>query len=62
MNRLAEGKDYGYIIDYRGVLGELNEARNLYDALAEYNAADVEGTFADVGEEIRKLPQRHSDL
>lgn len=56
MNRLAEGKDYGYIIDYRGVLGELN------DALAEYDAADVEGTFADVGEEIRKLPQRHSDL
>lgn len=62
VNRLAEGKDYGYIIDYRGVLGELNEAMNLYDALAEYDAADIEGTIADVAEEISKLPQLHSDL
>lgn len=62
VNRLAEGKDYGYIIDYRGVLGELNEAMNLYDALAEYDVADVEGTIADVAEEIKKLPQLHSDL
>ena len=35
---------------------------NLYDALAEYDAADVEGTIADVAEEINKLPQLHSDL
>lgn len=62
VNRLFEGKDYGYIIDYRGVLGELNEAMNLYDALAEYDAADVEGTIADVAAEINKLPQLHSDL
>jgi type I restriction enzyme, R subunit len=33
VNRLFEGKDFGYIVDYRGVLGELNEAINLYDAL-----------------------------
>lgn len=62
VNRLAEGKDFGYIIDYRGVLGELNEAMNLYDALAEYDAEDIAGTFADVSEEIAKLPQFHSDL
>src|SRR5262249_13654817 len=62
VNRLAEGKDFGYIIDYRGVLGKLNEAMNLYDALAEYDAEDIAGTFADVGEEIAKLPQLHSDL
>lgn len=62
VNRLAEGKDYGYIIDYRGVLGELNEAMNLYDALAEYDVEDILGTIADVAEEINKLPQLHSDL
>jgi len=62
VNRLAEGKDFGYIVDYRGVLGELNEAINLYDALAEYDAADIAGTFSDVGEEIARLPQLHSDL
>ncbi|MCB9162295.1 MAG: HsdR family type I site-specific deoxyribonuclease, partial [Caldilineaceae bacterium] len=62
VNRLADGKESGYIIDYRGVLGELNEAMNLYDALAEYDLEDIEGAFADVSEEIAKLPQRHSDL
>ena len=62
VNRLAEGKDFGYVVDYRGVLGELNEAINLYDALAEYDAADIAGTFSDVAQEIAKLPQLHSDL
>ncbi|MCA9883445.1 MAG: type I restriction endonuclease subunit R, partial [Anaerolineae bacterium] len=62
VNRLAEGKDHGYIIDYRGVLGELNDAMDVYDALAEYDAEDIEGTFSDVADEISKLPQLHSDL
>jgi type I restriction enzyme R subunit len=35
---------------------------NLYDALAEYDPEDIAGTFADVSEEIAKLPQLHSDL
>jgi type I restriction enzyme R subunit len=47
VNRLAEGKDFGTIVDYRGMLGELNEAINLYDALAEYDAADVAGTISE---------------
>jgi len=62
VNRLAENKDFGYIIDYRGVLGELNEAMNLYDALAEYDAEDIAGTFADISAEIARLPQAYSDV
>lgn len=62
VNRLFERKDFGHIIDYRGVLGELNEAMNLYDALAEYDAEDIAGTMANVGAEIARLPQLHSDL
>jgi hypothetical protein len=62
VNRLADGKDYGYIIDYRGVLGELNAAMNLYDALAEYDAEDVADTLTDIRAEIARLPQVHSDL
>ncbi len=62
VNRLYEGKEFGYIIDYRGVLGELNEAMNLYDALAEYDPDDVRDTLTDVTEQLRLLPQRHSDL
>jgi hypothetical protein len=33
VNRLSEGKDYGLVIDYYGVLGELDEAINTYSAL-----------------------------
>ncbi len=62
VNRLYEGKEFGYIIDYCGVLKRLDEALDLYSSLAEFEAADIEGVVTDVSEEVRKLPQRHSDL
>jgi len=62
VNRLFEGKDFGYIIDYRGVLGELNEAMETYNALEGYDVEDVAGTITDVSAEIAQLPQRHSEL
>ncbi|MDX9991551.1 MAG: type I restriction endonuclease subunit R [Anaerolineales bacterium] len=62
VNRLFEGKEFGYVIDYRGILGELNQAIQTYDALADFDSEDVAGTIADVAAEIEKLPQRHSDL
>ena len=30
VNRIYEGKDFGYIIDYRGVLSNLGRALSLY--------------------------------
>ena len=30
VNRLYDGKDYGYIVDYRGLLGELDKAIPMY--------------------------------
>lgn len=62
VNRLFEGKDFGYIIDYCGVLKRLDEALDLYSSLEEFNEADVEGVVTDVSDEVRRLPQRHSDL
>ena len=62
VNRLCEGKDFGYIIDYRGVLQNLNKAFDLYGKLEEYDQADLEMTLVDVAEEIDKLPRRHTDL
>ncbi len=62
VNRLLEGKDFGYIVDYRGVLGELNEAMQTYNALEGYDAEDVAGAVTDMSQEVDKLPQRHSDL
>jgi type I restriction enzyme R subunit len=62
VNRLYEGKEFGYVIDYYGVLGELNEALKTYSALSEFDREDVEMALTDISEEVAKLPQRHSEL
>lgn len=64
VNRLFEGKDYGLIIDYRGIFGELNEAIDTYAALENegFDPEDVEGTLTDISEEIKLLPQRHTNV
>ncbi|NUP98479.1 MAG: type I restriction endonuclease subunit R [Armatimonadetes bacterium] len=65
VNRLCEGKEYGYILDYRGVLEQLNLALNIYAALPEFDAEDLEAyaaTLVDISREVAELPQRHSDL
>ncbi len=63
VNRVCEGKDFGYIIDYYGVL------KALYDALEMYSSeddadfiGDITSTFTDISEEIKKLPQYHSEV
>ncbi|MCC5878216.1 MAG: type I restriction endonuclease subunit R [Candidatus Sumerlaeia bacterium] len=62
VNRLYEGKDFGYVLDYVGVLGKLDEALNVYGGLPEFDQIDLEGALSDISEYIQKLPQRHSDL
>jgi type I restriction enzyme R subunit len=62
VNRLYEGKDFGYIIDYIGILGELDEALTHYAVLSDFDPEDLEGSLISVAEEIKKLPQRHADL
>jgi len=53
VNRTAERKTCGYVIDYYGV------ANHLQEALKAYAAEDVEGTLKDLKDEIAKLdPQR----
>jgi type I restriction enzyme, R subunit len=62
VNRLHDGKEFGYIVDYRGVLGELDTAMALYRSLEEYDAKELEGTLIDVEAHVASLPQRHSEL
>jgi len=62
VNRLFKGKDEGWIIDYRGILGNLNEAIDRYDALENFDPEDVEGTIVDMWDEIVKLPERHTNV
>jgi type I restriction enzyme R subunit len=62
VNRLFEGKEYGHIIDYVGILGKLDEALTEYSALEDFDEKDLENTVIDVKEEIRKLPVRHAEV
>lgn len=62
VNRIYNDKDYGYIIDYYGVLGELDEALEIYSSFEDFDEEDLQGTLTNITEEIKKLPQRHSEL
>jgi type I restriction enzyme, R subunit len=53
VNRPADGKDCGYMIDYVGVTNHLTQA------LKAYSAKDIQGALKDLREEIGRLgPQR----
>lgn len=62
VNRLHDGKDFGFIIDYYGVLENLDHALDLYSSLPDFDEKDLEGTLTDVANVIRSLPQKHSAL
>ena len=62
VNRLYEGKDEGFIIDYYGILGNLDQALNTYSSLASFDEDDIAGTLTNVLEEVKTLPQKHSEL
>ncbi|HTX13789.1 MAG TPA: type I restriction enzyme endonuclease domain-containing protein, partial [Candidatus Baltobacteraceae bacterium] len=66
VNRLyeEEGKEkqFGFILDYEGLLGELDSALTEYSAFQGYDDDDVNGTVQDVRGEIRKLRGLHDQL
>lgn len=64
VNRLYEGKDFGYIVDYRGLLEQLDEAMNMYSGagLEEFDPEDLKGALYDVRSMIGELRQAHSQV
>lgn len=62
VNRLYPGKEFGFILDYVGILGELDRALNDYAALKGYDLSDIEGTIDSIRTELQSLPQRYADL
>ena len=62
VNRLFEGKDYGYVIDYVGILGTLTDAINTYSALSGFEQNDLEGTITPISEVVEMLPKLHNQL
>jgi type I restriction enzyme R subunit len=62
VNRRYAGKDFGFIIDYFGILENLDDALTTYTSLNEFDEEDLKLTLTHIKEEIAKLPQSHSDL
>lgn len=62
VNRVYPGKDYGYIIDYFGNLENLDTAIKTYSGENIFEAEDLEGSWTNIAEEIKKLPQAHSEV
>ncbi len=60
VNRKCAGKDFGLIIDYNGVIEELDRTLRLYTTYEDYDNLDLVSTITDVREQIEQLPQAHS--
>lgn len=64
VNRLHEAKKHGVLVDYRGILAELDTSIREYQDLAEetqagYDLADLAGTISNVSTEYKRLPALH---
>ncbi|UWX54335.1 hypothetical protein NYZ99_15465 [Maribacter litopenaei] len=62
VNRVYPDKDYGYVIDYYGVLQELDSAIKTYSTFEDFDELQLQGTITNIASEVKRLPQVHSDL
>ena len=62
VNRLHEEKDFGYILDYWGILGELDKALTSYEALSGYEDQDLKNAVKSVRQEVDRLGDYHTNL
>ena len=67
VNRLHDAKEYGLLIDYRGILQQLDTAIAQYQDLASrtqggYDIEDLEGLYQQVSTEYKRLPALHERL
>jgi type I restriction enzyme R subunit len=67
VNRLHDAKRYGLLIDYRGILKELDTAIEAYHDLANntqggFEIEDLAGLYQQVSTEYKRLPALHARL
>lgn len=63
-NRLHEGKDYGLIVDYRGMIAKLDTAMDMYSGagLENFDSGDLKGVVVDVMSAVGQLRNAYSQL
>lgn len=67
VNRLHDQKQYGLLIDYRGILEELDTSIKKYQDLASrtqsgYDIDDIDGLYHSMSSEYKRLPLLHDRL
>src|SRR5699024_5882664 len=64
VNRLYEGKERGLVVDFRGLLTELDSAMNIYSGsgLENFDAEDLEGTLIDTMKVSGELREAYTNL
>lgn len=63
-NRLYDGKDFGLIVDYRGLIQKLDSAMQVYSGagLENFDGEDIHGVIVDVMACVSRLREAYSDL
>lgn len=63
-NRLHEGKDYGLIVDYRGLIEKLDTAMDMYSGagLENFDGGDLKGVVVDVMAAVGNLRSVYTQL
>lgn len=67
VNRIHESKKFGFLIDYRGILHELDTTIAKYQDLASrtqggFDIDDLKGLYHQVSTEYKRLPQLYASL
>ncbi len=62
VNRVYPDKEFGYIIDYYGVIENLDDALQMYSSFEDFDEEDLAGALTNIADEIKKLPQKHAEL
>ncbi len=62
VNRVAPGKEAGFIVDYAGVLESLDKALDVYGSLPDFDRDDLVDTVHDVSSLPEMVRQRHAAL
>lgn len=67
VNRLHDAKRYGVLVDYRGILKELDTAIRAYQdleskTLGGFDTSDLEGLYQQFSTEYKRLPSLHDKL
>lgn len=63
-NRLHDGKEYGLIVDYRGLIQKLDAAMDMYSGagLENFESGDLRGVVIDVLEALGQLRTAYTNL